>query len=422
MIRRTRRTSISLSKSVSKVTLIGGSKPYSRLCLGFSETEDGLKLCPAPDATPYGAMTSDGLYSVYRHSSAGLTMFLYTNGEAYLFTDDSEKQLFFHLPAGKPFSVESHSNIGSVWVAVGCGDKMAVYDCDEEESFTVNLPSALYGGIVHCGRLFAVDNKEKYKVVWSGLEINQWQEGIDGSGYIYLDGSLGDIQQLENFKDDVLCVRDYGLTVIKALADSRNFRIAPSQCRLRMGEKIISGGVCGQKYYFTANSGLYSFDGEDIKSEYGLSGSLTKVDRVHILGDGYVYADCTYNGDKCIMRFYPESGKAVFFAKGCSFPLISKGEMFCEKDGRFYSLSAQNTEDGRIWRSEPIGDCGRKTLKRLYVDSDGIPEITVVCDKLSRKISGTGRIPVNLSGGNIYVEISGNAPVKSVVAELEVRR
>lgn len=422
MIRRTRRTPISLSKSLSRVTLIGGVKPCSQLCLGFSETDDGLKLCPSPATSAFGAMTSDGLYSVYRHSSAGLTMLLYTNGESYLFTDDSKKQMFFHLPAGQPFSVESHSDIGSIWIAVGCGDKMAVYDCYEEESFTVNLPSVLYGGVVHCGRLFAADKNEKCKVVWSGLDITQWQEGIDGSGYIYLDGSLGDIQQLENFGDDVLCVRDYGFTVIKALADSRNFRIAPSQYCIRMGEKINAGGVDGQKYYFSTNSGLYSFDGEVIKLEYALSGSLTNVDKVHILGDGYVYADCTYNGDKCIMRFDPRSGKAVFFAKGCSFPLISKGEMFCEKDGRFYSLSTQNAEDGRIWRSKPIGDCGRKTLKYLYVYSDGTPEITIVCDRISRKMSGTGKILVNLSGENIYVEISGNAPVKSVVAEMEVRR
>ena len=121
------------------------------------------------------------------------------------------------------------------------------------------------------------------------------------------------------------------------------------------------------------------------------------------------------------MRYDPQSGNSIFFGKGCTIPFFYKGEVYCVKDGKFYSLSPKNTDEGRIWRSQPIGGCGKKTLKYLYVDGEGTPEFTVVSERGRLKVKGTGRIPVNLVGEKIYVEISGNTPVRSVVAELEER-
>lgn len=422
MKRRGLRSLPSLSKSRSMVTLIGGSQSFTKLCLGYYIGERGLEPCPSPQLKAVGVLTSENLYSIDSHSSANLTLVHYNGGVTCLFTADQVRTEFINLSAGLPFSVEIRDGEGHLLIAVVSGDKMGVYDCYSGKMQYYSLPSYCFGGILHCGRLFAVDEGDDCKIVWSGLDITDWQYGIDGSGYLFLDGSLGAVQRLENFGDDVLCVRDYGFTVIRALADCRNFRIAPSQYGIKTGQKVNAGGVDGQKYYYSTSMGLYSFDGTSVKQEYAVGGCLTGVGRVYVPGDGYVYSDCVYSGEECIMRYDTQSGKAVFFAQGCSFPFISDGEMFCIKYGRFFRLTDGNPDNGRIWRSEPIGGCGRKTLKYLYVDSEGTPKVTVVSGGIRREIKGTGRIPVNISGESIYVEISGNAPVRSVVAELEERK
>lgn len=422
MIKRIIRALPSLSKSVSKVSVIGDNSQPGEPCFGYFLGDDGLELCPAPGENAVTHLTANELYSVDRHSILGITLLLYTNGLSVIFSKEQLQSILIELPAGQPFSVEARNESGHMLIGVVSANKLGVYNCYNGETDIYNLPSTLCGGIVHCGRLFAVDRLKNSKVVWSGLRIYDWEDGIDGSGYILLDGDVGEVQKLENFGDDILCVRDYGFTVIKALADSRNFRIAPSQSTVKTGRKINVGGVSGQRYYFSTDVGLYSFDGVSVKIEYSVGGSLSAIGRVYVLDDGYVYADCVYNGTQCIMRYDLQSGKAVFFAQGCSFPFIHKGETYCVKDGGFFALSPTNAESGRIWRSKAIGGCGKKTLKNLYVDCDGTPELTVISGDVRRKLSGTGRIPVNLAGERIYVEISGNAPVKSVVAELEARK
>ncbi|MGN1373310.1 MAG: hypothetical protein ACI4VK_04610 [Candidatus Coproplasma sp.] len=421
MIRRIRRALSSLSKNLSRVTLIGGDNNLSSLCMGFYCDEEGLKLCPAPSDIPANTvMSADGLYSVER--CEGFVLLNYTSGRVGLFNKGTLNTTFITMPKGEPFSVMTKNERGSLLVSVVSSNKIGVYDCGTGETDTYDLPSTLYGGIIHCGRLFAADKGTRCKVVWSGFGVTEWEDGIDGSGYVILNSNLGSILKLENLGDNVLCILEKGFTVIKGFADSRNYRISPSQYTVCVGEKVNLGGVIANKYYFSTGDGLYSFDGDTVSREYAVDSCLTDVGRVYVLDDGYVYCDCTYNGEACIMRYDRRSGKASFFGKGCSCPFMSEGELLCVKDGKFYSMSAQNAEEGRIWRSQPIGECGRKTLKNLYVDSDGTPEITVVGGGVRRVVKGTGRIPVNLAGDVIYVEISGNSPVRSVVAEWEARK
>lgn len=420
MIRRCIRSSKGLSKKLSRATLIDGAKSLSSLCMGFYNDEGGLQLCPAPAVKPvFADAHTDGLYSIERCEE--FVLLNYTNGITDLFTREETIVNFVTLPKGQPFSVMTKGEQGNLLVSVVSSNKIAVYNCGNGETDVYDLPSTLYGGIVHCGRLFAADKATICKVVWSGFGVTNWEDGLDGSGYIILKSNLGVVQKLENLGDDVLCVMDKGFTVIKGFADSRNFRISTSQNTIGVGVKLNLGGVMDNKYYYSTGDGLYSFDGDKISLEYACSGYLTDVGRVHVLGDGYVYSDCTYNNEACIMRYDPKSGKAIFFGKGCSSPFYSKEKMFCIKGGTFYALSKDNAEESRIWRSQPIGECGRKTLKYLYVDSDGTPEIAVVSERGRREIRGTGKIPVNLAGEKIYVEISGNSPVKSVVAEWEER-
>ncbi|MGN1060203.1 MAG: hypothetical protein ACI4QN_00570 [Candidatus Coproplasma sp.] len=422
MIRRTLRALPSLTKSLSRVTVLGGSQDNGEYCFGYGQDKDGLKVCPAPDGQCANNVTADNFYSADRHINFGLTLLLYTNGVAVALEKGENPYNFTRLSEGAPFSVEARTENGDNLLVVVCGNQMCVYDGATEEKSVIALPYSIYGGVVHCGRLFAVDKSDGCKVVWSGLRVTEWEDGVQGSGYVLLDGDLGNVLKLENFGDDILCVRERGFTIMHALGDSRNFRIAPSQCAVKTGEEVCVGGAIGKKYYFASGGGLYCFDGDSIALAYAVDDNFTLCNKAYVYGDGYVYADCVYGGKQCLMRYEPASGKAVFFGADCSSPFVVDGELYCSKDYCFFRLSAANAEEGRLWRSKPIGGCGRKVLKNLWVEADGAPEITVICGDTSRKFSGTGKIPVNSSGECIIVEIRGHAAVKSVVAELEVRK
>lgn len=422
MIRRGVRSLPALSKSLSRITLLNKSNDFCKLCFGYAQDGLALKVCPAPEGQSVNAVAARYLYSVSQHVNFGLTLLLNTNGVAVVFKEGETPYNFMLLDTGKPFSVEARNENGERLLVYVCGNQMCVYNGETEQKVTYDLPNPLYGGVVHCGRLFAVDENDGCRVVWSGLRVTDWEDGVQGSGYALLGSDLGNVLELVNFGDDILCVRERGFTVMHAMADSRNFRIAPSQSAIRTGDVIRIGGVIGNKYYFTSGGGLYCFDGDSISLVYGTDDALSSLGRAYVYSDGYVYADCVYGEKSCIMRYDPNAEKAIFFGEGCSFPFIADGKLYCTKRSGFYKLSTQNVEDGRIWRSKPIGNCGRKALKNLWVDASGSPEITVICDGVSRKFNTTGKIRVNAAGENLTIEIRGHAHIKSVVAELEVRK
>ncbi|MGN0805807.1 MAG: hypothetical protein ACI4MC_02105 [Candidatus Coproplasma sp.] len=421
MIRRPLRTLRSLSKSLSRVTVVGGEEDYGELSFGFYDDGNGLKTCPAPDSRYIYALFNTGFYAAKRYDFCGINLYLYTTGAALIYEKGGTLEKFVTLPEGDPFAAEARNEDGDSLLVLVCGDGMCVYNGVTEEKTVTTLPSPLYGGIVHCGRLFAADKSSGYKVVWSGLRVTDWEDGVQGSGYILLDGELGKVLKLESFGDDILCVRERGFTVIRAMADSRNFRIAPSQCSVDVGLKINVGGAIGKKYYFTSSGALYCYDGSSVSLEYSAGGKLAGLFRAYAFGDGYVYAECDYNDRYCLMRYDPHSGKAIFFGEDCTSPFMLNGQLLCKKNLNFYGITSAGKLDNRLWRSVPIA-CGRKTLKNLSVESDGEPVITVVCGDYRRTFTGTGKIPVNLSGEEIFIEISGNASVRRVTAELEERK
>lgn len=421
MIRRNLRTLPSLSKNLSMVTLVGGSAQAGEICFGFEQDESGLTLCPSPETDCVSLYSSDNVFAVKSHVCFGKTLLLYRHGLVMSFKKQGEFDVYADFEGAQPFSAETRNEEGDPLLIVAGGESMILLNKTTGERNVYALPTSMYGGIVHCGRLFAVDSATGYKVVWSGLRVTDWSDGIDGSGYIILDSELGKILTLESLGDDILCVRERGFTVIKALADSRNFRISPAQRSVKTAENVNLGGVFGQKYFFASGDGLYSFDGEQIKLEYA-DKNVDDYNSVYAYGNAYLYVECKYFNKQCIMRYLPSNGKSVFFGLDCTVPLIADGELFCSYAESFHKMTRDNPKEYRLWRSHPVGGCGKKTLKRLYVDSDETPEITVICGDVKRKVKGVGRIPVNLSGESFYVEVGGNIPVRSIVAELEGRK
>ncbi len=430
MIRRAPRALPQFSKSFKKLEIIGKSGVTPVVCFGYEQTDRGLVPCPAVAGKRVINASTLNLNSVSAHPNFGCVLITLTSGYTVVWqTKDNHCYSLPVLPAGKPFAVETYDGDGKPLLAVISGTGM--YSCNKltEGGGTVTaLPYSLYGGTLHCGRLFAADAEDGYTLRWSGLRITDWTDGVEGCGYVSLDRDAGRIIAVENFGDDLLCVREYGFTVIHALADSRNFRIAPNQCAAEAGGAVNLGGVIGERYYFTMNDGIYSYDGTAIKKEYAVSGALSRFGRAYVTGDGAVYAACVYNGGNCLARFDPQTGGVYFFGTNCYYPFCADGKLYCAKGSEFYELSVTFDDAQRFWRSGIIdadgngAQGGYKILKNLCVYGGGELMTTVIADGTERTFRGFGSIPVNMRGRDFVIEVRGAGKAERVYALFEVRK
>lgn len=420
-------SSLRRAKSPKRTELIGKSGIDPVLCYGYSYNGGVLRPAPAVYSTVATGLSARDFYGVSYHPAFGGALFLFSSGgAAFKRFSDAEA---FALPAFSPsipFAVEARDKNGAPIAAIVSGSVMRVFASLPSDGVSYNLPYSLYGGVAHCGRLFAADYSDRLTLRWSGLRIVDWTAGIEGSGYLSLEGAAGRILALENFGDDLLCVREHGFTTVKALADSRNFRIAPSQFTAFTAGAVNVGGAVGGKYFFTQTDGVYSYDGAAISKEYAAGGALAGCGRAYAAGDGMLYVECTYGGASCLMRFDPQSKQAVFFGLGCKHPFRLKDELYCVKGESFYTLSSSNSDSQRLWRAVHVGAelgggaCGRKTLKRLEVYGSGNLSLTVTADDVSRAFSGFGAVYVGMRGRDFSVEIRGDGTAERVWAQFEV--
>lgn len=429
MIRRAPSSLPALSKAVKTVEVIGKSGVSPQVCFGYSQSDKGIKPCPAPAEEKAINVAALDLYAVSAHPSFGCNLIMLSTGDIIIWrTEDNLCFNFPKLPGGKPFSFETRDKDGAPLLAAVCGTGLCVCNKVEFGCGTVTtLPYSLYGGTMHCGRLFAADASDGYTVRWSGLGIDSWQDGIDGCGYVTLDGEAGRIIAVEEFGDDLLCVRERGFTLIHALADSRNFRIAPVQCAQIVEGGLNAGGTIGNKYYFTASDGLYSYDGINCKKEYGTEGVLTGFGKAYVLGDGAVYAECRYNGYRCLAKFNPATGVADFFGEDCTNPFYTGGRLICACHSLFKELTATRDDGLSLWRSGRIDTegcerCANKVLKTLSVHGVEGLKIKVIADGAERTFDGGGQIPVNMRGRDFSIEVRGHGKAERVTAYFEVRK
>lgn len=419
MIRRAMHTKKVLSSKVNEVCLLGEDAPLGDYCLGYEQGANGLTVCPSPKAERLNAVTARGLCDVRVHRPFGLVALSYNNGATVCYEVGKTPYNISRFAKGGCFSFEYKNNLNqNLLVTVGANAAQA-YNGVTGEKLTFTLPYKLYGGVYHCGRLFAAIEEDRQKVVWSGLGVQDWSDTLTGSGYICLGGEAGNIITIESFGDDLLCVREHGFTLIHALADSRSFRIAPSQRLVLVDKKISKGCAVGKRYYFGMGNGLYLFDGDELSLVYCEEGKLSDCGSVTAVGDE-LFVNCRYCGEECIMRYKIKSGVASYFCKDCSFAFCLDGVVHVIKSEEYYQTDYEQRKNSRLWRSQKLANGSRVTLKRLFITAEKSVKLTVCCDGLRREVSGVGELLINACGRELYLEYDGNQPIYKLVAQTEV--
>ena len=256
-------------------------------------------------------------------------------------------------------------------------------------------------GAVMYSRVFGVDTADGRVVRWSvpGRARN-WTESLDGAGYVRLDAERGEVLTLVVFKERLIAVRKFGLTVIRAYGDAEDFRVSLSDTTT---DEITDGtaAVCAGKLFFFTKSGLYAYGGTSVErfAAEGLRGFTATCGAA--CGNTY-YAAGTLDGEGVIACIDGESGAVCYIKKQASC-ICACGRVFFFSDG-LYEIVPKAA--GGVWASgfTDLGSAGKKYLKRLYVGGNS-QEITVrtdgkvrVCDVID------GRAEVNLQGERFTFE------------------
>lgn len=377
----------------------------------------------------YGAAVTDGgamprfmpvplnytpsVYSVKRgYAAKDGAMFLVSNLKLYCKpAGDTEFTVIAEGLARVPFFCEYN---GGILIS----DGVTNYTYADGALTSTEAVVGLYAGVIHYSRLFGVDD-DGLTIRWSAPSADDsWAEGLRFSGWLTLPPQRGKILQLVPYDDKLIAVREQGLTVIKAYGQTENFRVSGTDTDT---DKIVDGtaAVCAGKLFFVAYSGLYSYDGSDIKRECG---GLDGLGRVYLGGACGNYYFCTVylDGDTALACIDGESGELSFcnIAPDC---LFSCGDIYLPSGGTLYKLYYPSY--GITYNSgyTCMDTLGKKYLKYLIIDCEEECDITVKANGVSRIFTGvSGKVDVKMHGDKFLFTVSSTAAVYSLDAVMEV--
>lgn len=430
MIRRKKRTLPELKTRSFAVDILGGEEDYEEDIYAFIHAEQGIKPFYELESRRI-MMSAANLVDLTYNEEYGNIFFLLNSGiVVYGLIEAGKISKIFTMETESDytnfFNVSIHSKeLGRIELFV-CGRKVAYLSGGLSGTVTqTEIPYNIRSGTVHCGRLFAVDIDKPYRLCWSGTDVLDWSDSVEGYGYIDLEMNGGDIIQIVEFDDDLICLRDRGITVVHALADSRNYRISPSQ-KLIGGIMVTGkGAVYNGKFLFPCKDGVYSYDGSQITKEFFiplLSDYVYK--RVYADNYGFAYVECN-NGETDLILVYEIATKRWgTFGYGSKYPLWSKGKFYFYDTIRGLigntSLNYVNTQS--YWKSKTVrpGTKPVKTLKSLYIDASADVTIDVIVDSVTYTFTGKGEITTGLRGKEFKFEIvKTRAEIRKVTGNFE---
>lgn len=282
---------------------------------------------------------------------------------------------------------------------------------------TCSNPVDLYCGVMHCGRLFAIDAQNRYLLRWSASGVKNWEEGMKGAGSLVLDPVRGPASDILSYGGTLVIVRKYGLTVAKMYGSPENFSVYATDTDCDEIYEKTARTVLGRLYFYTA-SGLKYFDGAVIRGvKHRLSEDICAPACGEEYGGNYFLCCSKKTGGEAVLVYSPEDGESYFADGGadcmcaCGGVRIYRGgEAFKLDGGGEYTLTAEGID---------FGTDGAKTLLSLKLTGEGAD----VCVSNGRQSivykRARGVIRPRLRGRSFTVEVRGTAKVRSLTATAE---
>ncbi len=299
-----------------------------------------------------------------------------------------------------------------------CGGFCTVYDGSSFSS--IPLDRNIYAAVMKCGRLFGADTEDKTLLHWSGGGgVFDWKEGINGAGWLKFDAFGGNILNLAVLGDDIVAVREYGLTLIKAFGSPENFK----QISVRQKTPLIykdTAKVIGAKLYFYTQNGLYSFNGNKIEEVLtGQAKMLENAAYAAVYGQNYCVCGTSAALKRKVILIYETSGGANYFIDIPAQALCASTELLAFTNEKACLLKRGGPftfESGEI----TFGTTANKTLTRVEVFG-GKADLEVSNGVISRIVGGvSGSVRINLRGKKFKITVKSAENLQGVKAFAEV--
>lgn len=354
------------------------------------------------------------------YSEATGRYYLLADGKAY---NSRSSQLisssFANITLSSPFIYDDRSD-GTAKTYIISGDKGLAYP---STLTPVTLKYGIYAGVLKSGRLFAVDNTNKFKLRWSGKGGGfDWEESISGAGWANLDPGLGAVRNLVVLGEKLIALRELGITVISAFGNPENFKSEERNISAPSAISNTAAVVCGKLYFFTFN-GFYGFDGsKTFKVDCPLADSISSPKNAVNFGETYLICGVHKpENKKCVFAYDTREG-AAYIIDCPATALIANSDIIAYKEEGGSSKLENGNEFTFTSGKLDFGTGGKKVLKRIEILSGGEADITVSNGEYTRTYSGVkDKIITRISGVSFTIKVEGAQEIKSVKAFAEVR-
>lgn len=363
-------------------------------------------LCAFTDVKAAGYCAAAGAYFV----CADKKVFYSADGLSFseLAALEGEEPFIFGQREGAEAKLYAVGNGKCVYFGGGAGGEKA-FDC------------GICGGVIKNGRLFGIDKGDKFRLRWSGAggAFDQ-AEGINGAGWVRLDGAGGGILNLIIYGERLVAVRENGLSVFSAYGTPENFKAE--------GKGLHISGVCkntaavaGNKLIFCADGGLFCYNGAKIERlDCGL---IEKTENpVCAAANGGLYLLGAYAKPlerNAVLVYDTASGLAYFADAPANAIVASGGGVFAYSAGNACRLARGGTFcfEGTI----DFGCAKQKYLKTLEIAGAEGADIQLSNGRATRAFKDAkNALRADMRGVNFTFKVKGNAEITALRATAEV--
>lgn len=390
------------------------------LCIGC-EVENG-KIVPALCACENTANAFTDVKTAGYSAAAGV-YFVCADEKVFYSEDGLNFSELAALAGDKPFIFEQRVNGAAKLYAAG-SESCVSFGGGSGGSNAFNC--GICGGQFKSGRLFGIDKTDNLKLRWSGEGgAFDWEESIDGAGWLKLDGAGGQILNLLNYGERLVAVRENGLSVISAFGTPENFKAESKNLRVS-GIRKNTAAVAGNKLLFFAEngaySGLYAYNGAKItRVNCPLAENISEP--LCAAADGSLYFLSAFVkplSRRAVLVYNAESGFAYVADFPASAFAVSGGGVFAYADGFACKLKAGGKftfKSGAV----NFGSADAKYLHGVKICGDGGADIEVLNGRAVRAFTNVkNALRADMRGANFTFTVKSQAKITALTAVAEV--
>lgn len=314
---------------------------------------------------------------------------------AYVSEINEQFTKFHSFTEGEPYIVEDFSSENRA--AIICGKDLIYYTAKGFRLAKADVVTRK--GIMRHGRIFALDDKDKFILRWTDFGAEDWS-AENGGGWFKVNSERGEILNLFDYNGKLILLREYGITVISAFGVAENFKMQAEFSTDRIFENSAAV-VCGKLYFFTA-AGLYSFDGTSVEwANWRYSRHITPPFCAISCGNVYYISCNTDLFEQNVIAFYNVLTKECGVLNRPAEKLFSfSGNLYAYHNGKVYKADGKPSKF--VWRSDEVcfGFGGKKVIRNLLLKCVSPVDITVDNGATTRKFTA-------VNGENLNVRLCG---------------